>query len=199
MSHSKYHTEAIVLASRTQGESSLFVFLLTERFGLVGAVATGIRHLKSKLRYSLVDFSLIEVSLVRGKEVWRLTGARKEFDHHHKLSVKNPGFVLWVKILSLIRRLTTGEEAHQELFTLLKTFFDFIRYEAEKLSPQQLMDLEVLMVIRILRVLGYFGEERELEPFISTHEWKIEEINNFTKQRRLAVQKINDALKETQL
>jgi DNA repair protein RecO len=199
MSHSKYHTEAIVLASRTQGESSLFVFLLTERFGLVGAVATGIRHLKSKLRYSLVDFSLIEVSLVRGKEVWRLTGAQKPAEHHHKLSVKNPGFVLWVKILSLIRRLTTGEEAHAELFTLLKTFFEFIRYEAEKLSPQQLLDLEVLMVIRILRTLGYFGEEKELEPFISTHEWKIEEINNFTTQRRLAVQKINDALKETQL
>jgi len=68
-----YTTEAVVLGSRDAGEANKYYFLLTRELGLIHAFAQGVRELKSKLRYSLAELSYVKVSLVRGKEKWRLT------------------------------------------------------------------------------------------------------------------------------
>ncbi len=48
MSHSIYHTEGFVIASQDTGEANKYYKIYTKDFGLIGATAQGVRHLKSK-------------------------------------------------------------------------------------------------------------------------------------------------------
>ena len=78
MLHHIYHTEGFVLSGQSVGEANKYFRIFTKDFGMVGAMAQGIRLLQSKLRYSLQDYSYSKISLVRGKQVWRIVGAIKE-------------------------------------------------------------------------------------------------------------------------
>ena len=73
--YQKYHTDAIVLKSYESGESDRVFALYTHDFGLVYARATSIRSEKSKMRYALQTCARAHVSLVKGKNGWRLAGA----------------------------------------------------------------------------------------------------------------------------
>ena len=73
--HHLHHTEAYVLGSSPKGEDSKLLRLYTRELGLVYAHAQGVRKLSSKLRFTLQDFSLATVDLVRGREIWRVTTA----------------------------------------------------------------------------------------------------------------------------
>ena len=77
MLHHIYHTEGFVLSGQSVGEANKYFRIFTKDFGMVGAMAQGIRLLQSKLRYSLQDYSYSKISLVRGKQVWRIVGAIK--------------------------------------------------------------------------------------------------------------------------
>ena len=70
--HTIFETDCFVISSSPQGEANKQLDLLTRDFGLIRATAQGVRWLKSKLRYSLTDFSFTHASLVRGKEFWRV-------------------------------------------------------------------------------------------------------------------------------
>ena len=71
----KYVTRAIVLNRFPARESGLVLTLLTEDFGLVRARAEGLRKSGAKLASSLQTLCECDVTLVRGKDGWRLTGA----------------------------------------------------------------------------------------------------------------------------
>jgi recombinational DNA repair protein (RecF pathway) len=68
--------------------------------------------LSSKLRYNLEDYSFGTFSLVRGREVWRLTGAEKQ-ELPEKLSLVR------ARVLNLVKRLVQGEEKNEKLFNTL--------------------------------------------------------------------------------
>ena len=97
MLHHIYHTEGFVLSGQSVGEANKYFRIFTKDFGMVGAMAQGIRLLQSKLRYSLQDYSYSKISLVRGKQVWRIVGAIKEKNLYESLN--NP-----VKFEILARR-----------------------------------------------------------------------------------------------
>lgn len=71
-----YHTRGVILGSVPIGESNRFYKIFTEEMGLVHATAQAVREAKSKLRYSLQDFSWASFDLVKGREVWRITSAQ---------------------------------------------------------------------------------------------------------------------------
>lgn len=75
--HTIHTTPALVVGSKPNGEASKLIFLFTREFGLITAVAQGIRFEKSKLRYCAQDYNLGIFSLVKGKEFWRLVGAEE--------------------------------------------------------------------------------------------------------------------------
>jgi DNA repair protein RecO len=197
MSHHIYHTDSFVLAHSSAGEAGNYIYLFTRELGLLGAKAQGVRLLQSKLRYSLQDFSRTEVSLVRGKEIWRLTGAKKR-DDIIQLSKDNINvFKVWARIFSLLKRLLTGEEKNERLFDLIVSGYDFIL--SVKTPKDNLLNFETLIVLRILQCLGYFGQNSILDVFAKGNDWSNEELINFEEVRRLAIPLINEALKETQL
>ena len=87
--HHKYSTEAFILKSLHHKDADKVYVLFTENFGLIRASAQGVRLLKSKLRYHLSDFSCINISLVRGRDYWRIVGAEKSAGFIHG-KIKDP-------------------------------------------------------------------------------------------------------------
>ncbi len=135
MSYAVYSTRGFILGSTPSGEASKIYLIYTEDFGLVRARAQSVRMLSSKLRYNLEDYSFGTFSLVRGKEVWRLTGADKQ-DLPEKLSLVR------ARILNLVKRLVQGEERNEKLFNTLLTVT-----EKEMSEP--------VILSQILDALGY--------------------------------------------
>jgi DNA repair protein RecO len=135
MSYAVYSTRGFILGSSPSGEASKIYLLYTEDFGLVRARAQGVRLITSKLRYNLEDFSFGSFSLVKGKEVWRLTGALK-IDLQPKFSTVR------ARVLNFVKRLVQGEEKNEKLFKTLLSIT-----ETEMSEP--------LILAHILSALGY--------------------------------------------
>ena len=135
MSYHIYTTKGIVLSSVPVGEADRIYKILTRDLGLVRARALSVRKSTSKLRGALEPFSLSQVSLVRGKEFWRLTSAELIKKIGSSGEVARP--------LSLLEKLVTGESPHQELFDAV---------------AGSLGEDEVEVVSQILFHLGYLKE-----------------------------------------
>jgi recombinational DNA repair protein (RecF pathway) len=162
MSYAVYTTRGFILASAPSGEASKTYSIYTQEFGLITARAQGVRLLASKLRYNLEEYSLATLSLVRGKEVWRITGAEKE-------PLPRSGAQIRARILHLTRRLVQGEERNDVLFSALLSLKD------EKAS-------ETAVLAEILSALGYLNKEALKDK---GEREKIMEINRALKETQL--------------
>ncbi len=189
-----HRTNAFVLKSQTIGEANAYMDLFTRDLGLVRATAQGVRHLKSKLRYSLTDFSYSSVSLVRGKEVWRLTNAMKSNDAVEIIN-EEARQVLY-RIFALLRRLLVGEEKHVELFDLVeKVFFILI----EKPHSEYRSSIEEITVLRILFLLGYINEQSSLNPYLQGSDYPEQLLKSASQARVEIVGQINESLRISNL
>jgi recombinational DNA repair protein (RecF pathway) len=150
MSYSVYSTRGFIVGSAPSGEAGKTYSIYTEQFGLLRAHAQGVRHLKSKLRYNLTDYSFGTFSLVRGKEFWRITGAVAETAG----VIESQGISLVrARILSFMRRLVQGEERNDDLFLIL---LDLFSSASSTLSERdELLVFETRVLARALSALGY--------------------------------------------
>lgn len=119
MAIEKYTTQAIVIESFDQGEHDRVYKLFTREFGLVMAHAKSVRKLESKLRAHILPRTLSLVTLVQGRDIWRLVGAEED-------RVGGGGSV--GEIAPLIARFIRGEGAHK---TLYDRIISFIQHEKE--------------------------------------------------------------------
>lgn len=197
MSHHIYHTEGFVLSGQSVGEANKYFWIFTRDFGMVGAMAQGVRLLQSKLRYSLQDYSYSKISLVRGKQVWRIVGAIKEKDISSPLDDSRGKFELLVKTFSLLTRLVRGEEKNEALFNHIYSVSEFLK--KENLDSSLLRSCEYLLIMRILHSLGYMAKSPNFKEFLSSDVWTKELVSKMSAVSRDAVSQINKALKETQL
>ena len=194
-----YHTEGIVLGSRATGEASKIFSLFTKELGVLSARAQSVRETRSKLRYSLQDYSFASFDIVRGKNGWRVTSATGE----ENLAVFSPekrkeALGVLKRVTTLLSRLSRGEEKDALLFDGLVSSFRALKSAA--VSTSAIKDLEALLVMRMLHRLGYWGEDSVLSPFLELS--AITEPHmfaSFAPVRAHAIQRINQSLKETQL
>lgn len=190
--HNIYTTEGFILKSFNFGEANKYFFIFTKDFGLLKATAQGIRHLKSKLRYNLEDFSLGQISLVRGREIWRITSAEKRFD------LKEPKRLLILsQIFSLLLRLLHGEEKNEVLFVSLKEGLNFLK--KKELTEEALASFECIMALRILSALGYIGKLGDFDQFTTSPYFTPELLTTMAILKSKAILEINKSLKETHL
>jgi len=148
------------LSKRDFGEAERIYNIYTEKFGMVTAVAQGVRLLKSKLRYNLDLFAFGNFSLVAGKEIWRLTDAeeiKKIEDNNTPLFSRIAGFLL---------RMIRGEEKSDFIWQKVKNLFLRGADEAETLAE-------------ILHNLGYMA------GIPNGKKEKIEAINKAIKESML--------------
>jgi len=114
-------TEAIVLRSRKQGDTSKIVSLYTLDFGLVDVIAKGAREMKSKFGSALEPFTYSKATFYKkdGRDLHLLSNAEVvtpfrnlQSDLEHIESA--------TKVIELLLRAQHHEESHPELFKLVK-------------------------------------------------------------------------------
>ncbi len=187
------------------------LFIFTREFGLIMAAAQGIRLERSKLRYYTQEHAMGMFSLVKGREMWRLTSAAPFSLRTFPLRATQSGKVhprsggemaisqsLIARLAQLLRRLLQGEEAHPEVFDVIKACVDFVG-EREDLNAAQLAAIESLTVARILHWLGYIGDDLELSGHIRSFEITSDLVDLLKEKRTILNKHINKALKESMM
>lgn len=193
--HHIYHTEAIVLSARAVGEADRLLSCYTRELGLIRARARGVRNLRSKLRYALVPLAIIEADFVEARGGWRLTSARPGIPWRTLLRERGKRTVA-AGVANLLSRLVHGEERNEALFLDIREGLLFI----DRLNdPDALRDAEILLVLRLLAALGYWGEREEARQFLRAGIWSELPLAAAGQMRRTLLAEINRALKETQL
>lgn len=192
MAHHIYTTPGFILDSKPRGEAGKTLFIFTRELGLVLAIAQGVRLGVSKLRYHTQNFSYCICSLVRGKEMWRLTGATEA-------DVVMPKQTLYVQVLALLRRLLHGEERNDVLFDTVLAFHAYLQSPDTPSDQSGLASVERIIVLRILHILGYVGNVAELEVFFTKGEWNSSLLAESEKLKSTMLFHINKGLQESQL
>jgi len=169
--------------------------IYTREMGLVRAMAQGIRLHKSKLRFTLQDFSYINVDLVKGRELWRVTSA-KHISSFPFARSSTPSLLLITRISKLLERLCTGESPSENIFN------DFIQalylLDDENMTPHSREALELHLVLRIMNSLGYIGDSDILSKYLSSS-FDYNKTEMLLKERQSIIAYINKALNESQL
>ncbi|MDO8521543.1 MAG: DNA repair protein RecO [bacterium] len=195
MSYHIYHTEALVLGTRSVGEGDRLIHCYTRDLGLISARAKSIREARSRLRYALQTFAHAEIDLVEGKNGWRLISARPitSFRSLWEDAAKRR---IAAQHASLIRRLIQGEERHAELFDDILDGLSFL----ENIEEQKaLQDTELLLVVRLVASLGYWKEQERFAPLFQTPAYSPETLRALSPLRREVLQGVNHALQSSHL
>ncbi len=200
--HNIHTTAGFVINSRPYGDAGNILNIFTRDLGLISVIAQGIRLEKSKLRYYTQEYSLGKYSFVRGKEYWRLTSANSILNFHlnniedkkiHKLTHE-----IIARVALLLRRFLQGEEPQPELFDCVESFILYVQSNFD-LDIHHISSLESLIVYRILSLLGYIGNDIEIDITIKQGPISISLLDLVTMKRKMINQHINKALQESHL
>lgn len=183
-----YVSEGVVLGKRLLGESNVLVTILTKDLGLVHAKAQSARKEESKLRYGLEALTQAKFSFVRGKHEWKLTGV--EHVSHGFIAPEAARRQSTGRVARLLLRLIHGEEQNTALYTTVVEGLEALTRG---------VDVEAVLVLRILTHLGYLPQTPELEPFIKKDFFSIELSQEVAASRAFLIRSINDSLHATGL
>ena len=140
-----------------QNTSDKSFLLFTRDAGMLYATARSVREEVSKQRNALQDFSRIRVSLIKGKQGWRVGSVEAE---HNDFSAAKDREVRGsvVLIYRLLRRFIRGEEASADLYDFIIHALDTI---AQPQPNRRILDLYIQ--IHIMSLLGYVDQAAVLE------------------------------------
>ncbi len=197
MSHHLYHTPGFILGSSAFGEANCYFKIFTKELGFIKASAQGVRLEKSKLRYSLHNFSYCDLSLVRGKEFWRVTGAIKRGNLYEIFREDPETRAVFLRIFSLLERLLSGEEKNESLWCYIEEAVAFA--SAKKHSENLARNFEYILALRVLHALGYLGVSPDTEFFVKSPFWSDDLLARVNSLMPRILGEINRSLKESQL
>jgi len=192
--HHIYHTEGLILGSKNFKEAGKYYYIFTRDLGMLSVSAQGVRKMSSKLRFVLQDFSYVKIDLVRGKDFWILTSASKT-NKLENICKNFEALKIFANIGKLLQRLLVGEEANKELFLDLLNGLTILEKTTDK---NDLRNVEIIVVLRILSNLGYVGNDEILDNIIKSP-FEDDLIFKVGKSRLKILSEINKALSETQL
>lgn len=192
-----YSTEGFIFKSAPRGEADCSYVILTKDFGLIRAEGKGVRKLESKLRYFLQDFSLINLSLVRGRGKWRITSGSLIKNVFSDLRGEGDALALISRVAALVSRLVQGEEKNELLFGYFKSAVLFL----SDIRPKGIVlkNTEYLFVLRVLHSLGYLGSVPDFSVFTASAMFESELLIKMEESKRQAIVTINKSLKESHL
>jgi DNA repair protein RecO len=192
--HHIYHTEGLILGSSNYGEAGKYYSVFTRDLGMVFASAQGVRKISSKLRFVLQDFSYAKMDFVRGKDFWRITSASKT-NKLESVSQRRETLEVFSNISRLLKRLLAGEEANEVLFDDLLNGLSVLE-KCE--TTEELRNIEVVIVLRVLHNLGYIGE-MEMTDDIVKSPFEQDLVFKVSKNRNKILSEINKAIQESHL
>ncbi len=194
MSYHIYNTRAIVVASRGVRERDKTLWLLTQEFGLIRATVRGIRNASSRLGGILLDYALINISLVKGKNVWRVTTASLVKDSATLLKDKKESLKSVARVLNLLEKLVRGEDKNEALFLEVESSLSFLLLNDEEGHEVW----EILVVLRILYHLGYLSKT-EVSKNILEAKYSSKLLEEVLKDKKKLVALANTGIRESGL
>jgi len=160
MSYRIYTTEALVCGNFLHNTADKTFLLFTRELGMIFANAKSVREERSKQRFSLQDFSLINVSLIKGKQGWRV-GSVEEVENFYAQADTRAKRGDVVLIFKTLRRFIQGEGE-------IPNLFDFC-VAANRTLIKKVEDNSVLanlIQLKILFELGYVDKSDTLDVVI---------------------------------
>lgn len=149
MAYETYTTKALVCGTFDRNTADRSFLLFTREAGMLYADARSVREERSRQRYALQDFSLLRVSLVKGKRGWRVGSIEPLRNFYHEAIDKAArGSV--VHICRLLRRFVKGEETQTRLFD-----YAIEALEVLQTDPSKRSFVELVISLEILGFLGY--------------------------------------------
>lgn len=145
----KYSSEVLVLGRHPYNEAGSVLSLLSRDLGLIHARAEGVRRSGARLAHALQTLSLTHATLVRGKEVWRVTGATLEKEYVRELGSSARNRI--ARVSGLLQRILAREDADERIF---ECFHEFLQ-ALTTLKEEEQNAAETLVVLRILSILGF--------------------------------------------
>lgn len=146
MSYQHYTTEGVILKREDRGENDAVYIVFTEMFGLVVAHASGIRLLKSKLRFVLQPGNRVHITFVRGKTLWRITTCALVFTLPFTM------YAVFVRLYKLLRAHLVFDEPVPHIYEHVRGFLD-VDFDVQS-QPALLRTAEIITTARILSSLG---------------------------------------------
>jgi DNA repair protein RecO (recombination protein O) len=193
MAHTKYTTDAWVIARAPTGESNIVVTLYTHDFGAIEAVARSVREQRSRLRQSLATGARSDVSLVRGRYQWRLVSARQRM-YIEPVSIEARAHRS--RILRLVKRLTPAQEQNQRLFAVITRALTELGVER---SIESWSGFELVCASAILAELGYLPAPALADSNYLDIVFAPEALIHAHQNRQQIAARINAALAASQL
>ena len=197
MAHHIYNTDCFIFGGVAIGESNRFLTVWTRELGLIRAVSKSLRTSHSKLRYHLQDYSYTHISLVRGRNVWRVTGAHLIYNLFNEYAGSRGKQLLLMRVCALLSRLLQGEEEDKKLFDLVSSGMTFMQNTS--LDAELLRDFEYILVVRILAKLGYVGESEDVSVLLSPSPFSRKDLVQVSSCRSQAANAINKAIEASGL
>lgn len=195
--HHIYQTEGIILGGVSFGEANRRFQIFTEDLGMIFASATGTRLLKSKLRYSLQSFCFSAFVFVKGKSGWRVINSQEILNLKLCKKEDDEKFKMIARIFSLLRRLVFAEEKNKELYIIVKEAMNVLQNKT--FAEDDLKNFECILVLRILKNLGYLGDIANLKKFTTNFFWDENLIFQMKETRKETIAEINKSLAESHL
>ena len=198
MSYRIYHTDGYIIDSKDSGESNKVFTILTSELGTIIATAQGVRKLQSKLRYSLQDLTYAKFALVRGKEIWRITGAEKIVNIYDKkvpIQIRQS----LARVLTFIKRLSPGESVNKKVFEEFGSLHKVLTSSKIIRDNNDLMAIENLAYLRIAHHFGYGTPSEKLKDIVYSSDWNIEIRDSAVENINESKRELASVLLETQL
>ncbi|MFH0955658.1 MAG: DNA repair protein RecO [Candidatus Falkowbacteria bacterium] len=150
-----FNIKALILNRKPFSEDGTRVTVYSENSGKLDLVARGTKKIKSKLAGHLEPISLVEIMVVRGKQ-YNYIGAVVSRESYANIKnnfakVKAAGEA--IKVFNLIIKFGQSE---QDIFLLLKDYFDFLNGASAKL------DYNLFVQLFIFKLLIKLGHKPEL-------------------------------------
>lgn len=186
MSHHKHTTEAFVLSVTPSREHDVKIKMVTKDGEVLTAIATGMRTLRSKLRMAVMPYAHVTVSIVKGKDVWRLTNAQSLCSFYAVIAHREARKAL-ARTVSLVEKLTPGEANVGIIFEILVAYAHYMTLEK---THDHIKAHETQAALRILAELGHIEDGDK---------WKAADVTYVEMHITEAVRVINQGIASTHL
>lgn len=169
MAYTIYETKAVILGVRPIQEHDLFLRVFSDVFGYINIVAKGTRKASSKLRPHINEYSIATLSVVKGKEMFRLTDARRIFAFDQSRSVV--AFFRQAEKLFYHHEEDHGLETNNHIYKMFGRVAKLLVYivnEETLLTPKEVQDF---FTVFVLAEQGFvtkldWGEGRKFDDFV---------------------------------
>lgn len=190
-----YTTEGLIIESRIFGESNRIYFILTRDFGLIRATAQGVCKTESKQKFGLQTLSFSTISLVKGKDIWKITSAIQNENVFYSFVGQKEKLSLFIRVISLVRKLLVEEEKEAIFFDVVQSLYKFLKIENAN-NRDKLSSAELLVVMKILHASGYLGENKNFGNLLEVDDFNDETMNSIKKIKKEMLKEINLVIQE---